>query len=71
MSVILYELHVYGVQHLMVTVFDEGGRGTVVLKLTVYKAVNNELLWTLLLYAMNCNTVSTSTFSVSELTRHL
>lgn len=55
----------------MVTVFDEGGRGTVVLKLTVYKAVNNELLWTLLLYAMNCNTVSTSTFSVSELTRHL
>jgi hypothetical protein len=36
---------VYGVQHLVVTVIGLGVGGTVVLKLTVYKAVNNELLW--------------------------
>ena len=53
MSVIFYEL--YGVQHLVVTVFDRGGGRTIVPKLTVYKAVNNELFWSLLLHAKNCN----------------
>jgi hypothetical protein len=38
--------------------------GTVLLKLTVCKAVNNELLWTFLLCAVNFNEVWTSTFNV-------
>ena len=53
MSVILYEFR--GVQHLVVTVLTGGGGVTVVLKLTVCKAVNNELLCTLLLHTVNCN----------------